>query len=207
MTASLTPKQKRVLEFITEFTEREGYRPSQMEIAQGLGFSSLGTVQNYLVRLEKGGFLTRTPHARRGVEIPQAAPAFVSLPLLGKVAAGRPIESSNLHQTVDVPHSLVKAGKEHFVLRVSGQSMIEDGILDGDLVVVRAQKTAHNGETIVALVDHAATIKRYVQTEHEIELHPANPAFRTLRIARAEIESGNTDFKIAGVFAGLIRIA
>jgi len=207
MSASLTPKQKRVLDFISEFTDREGYRPSQSEIAKGLGFKSLGTIQNYLVRLERGGFLTRTPNARRGVEIPAPQHSLsVPLPLLGKVAAGRPIESEQTGEHIDVPSLFLKPGQDHYVLKVSGQSMIEDGILDGDYVIIRSQKDAQNGETVVALINHAATIKKYFKTAQGIELHPANPSYQPLVLSRSDLRDGKVDFEISGLLAGLIRL-
>jgi repressor LexA len=225
MSPTLTPKQKEILDFIEGFSAENGYAPSQQEIAQHFGFKSLGTVQNYLVRLERQGALRKTLNARRGMEVVNhnldSHPAFsstpatgsVPLPLLGRVAAGRPIEAIPNEDTFDVPASLIKGG-DHFVLRVTGASMIEDGILDGDYVVIRKQDGANNGQTVVALVGNEATLKRYYRRGNKIELHPANPAYQPLIIEGARARSAgahdessveSTDFHIEGVLVGLIR--
>ena len=206
----LTPKQKEVLDFIQSFSDEHGYAPSQQEIARHFGFKSLGTVQNYLVRLEKQGILRKTLNARRGAQIVSPPPkpdtthgsGTVPLPLLGKVAAGRPIEAVLSGETLDVPASLLKSG-DHFVLRVSGDSMIEDGILNGDYVVIRKQAGASNGQTVVALVGNEATIKRFYRRGSSVELHPANPAYQPL-ILESLTDVGR-EFKIEGVLVGLIR--
>jgi len=212
-TTHLTPKQKEVLDFIHSFSEEHGYSPSQQEIASHFGFKSLGTVQNYLVRLERQGILRKTLNARRGAQVVSQAvsspskPATaegsgtVPLPLLGKVAAGRPIEAILSGETFDVPASLLKGG-DHFVLKVTGESMIEDGILNGDFVVIKKQDVANNGQTVVALVGNEATIKRFYRQGSRVELHPANPAFQPLIL---ESLTESREFKIEGVLVGLIR--
>ncbi|MGE4344947.1 MAG: transcriptional repressor LexA [Geoalkalibacter sp.] len=195
----LTPKQKAVFDFIVSFTEREGYAPSQQEIARAFGFSSLGTVQNYLVRLEREGVLRKDWNARRGLQVrASAAKNSLELPLAGTVAAGRPIEAVSTPDTLEVPASMVGSG-ENFVLRVKGDSMVGDGILDGDFVVVRKQPQAQSGQTVVALIRGEATVKRLVRKGERIELHPANPAMEPLVI------EGEEDFHIEGVVVGLIR--
>ncbi|KIH77247.1 repressor LexA [Geoalkalibacter ferrihydriticus] len=196
----LTPKQKALLDFIVAFTEREGYPPSQQEIAKSFGFRSLGTVQNYLVRLEREGVLAKDWNAKRGLRVlqPQAPPRALELPLAGIVAAGKPIEAVSNPDTIEVPASMVGAG-ENFVLRVQGDSMVGDGILDGDFVVVRKQPHAESGQTVVALIRGEATVKRLVRKADHIELHPANPTMQPL------VVSGEEDFRIEGVVVGLIR--
>ena len=221
----LTPKQKLILDFITEFRGKHGYAPSQHEIAKHFGYSSLGTVQNYLVRLERQGALTKTWNARRSTQVvpppqPLASSAIdmmsyapgsnfykehraVSLPLVGRVAAGRPIEAIAAQETVDVPTAMIK-GKADFVLKVVGDSMIEDGILDGDYVVIKKQPRAENGQTVVALINNEATIKRYQRKSSRIELHPANPKYKPI-IVEANTPDAET-FKIEGVLMGVIRL-
>jgi repressor LexA len=202
---AITPKQLEILNFISSFTARKGYAPSQSEIAVKFGFKSLGTVQNYLVRLEREGALQKTWNGRRSLAVvppPQPLPAAAllhSLPLLGQVAAGRPIEAIESHESFDVPASLIKKKGEHFVLKVAGQSMIQDGILDGDFVIVRKQSGAENGQTVVALINNEATVKRYFKRGSHIELRPANDAFQPIII-----ESW-VDFSIEGVVTGVIR--
>jgi repressor LexA len=204
----ITPKQKQVLDFIEGFSAEQGYSPSQSEIARKFGFKSLGTVQNYLVRLEREGLLRKPWNARRGMQIVRTHPISesVPLPLLGRVAAGRPIEAISNMETIDVPASLLPAardgGAENFVLKVTGDSMIEDGILNGDYVVIRKQSHAQNGQTVVALIGNEATIKRYYRKNGKVELHPANPAYQPLIIGSL-VE--HKEFKIEGVMVGLIR--
>lgn len=194
----LTPKQKRVLEFIDEYVTANGYPPSQQEIARAFGFRSLGTVQNYLVRLEREGALSREWNARRGMRLVSPKINGTELPLVGRVAAGRPIEAINTPDNLDVPASMVTRG-ENFVLRVQGDSMIGDGILDGDYVVVRKQADASNGQTVVALINGEATVKRFYRRDDSIELHPANPAMTIIHVAKDE------NFHIEGIVVGVIR--
>lgn len=194
----LTPKQKKVLDYIEDFTARQGYPPSQQEIARAFGFRSLGTVQNYLVRLEREGFLARQWNARRGMRVVQAQGSGCELPLAGTVAAGKPIEAVETPDTIEVPASMAGQGK-NFVLRVQGDSMIGDGILDGDLVVVRKQHTAETGQTVVALIAGEATVKRFYRKGRRIELHPANPAMAPILVEDDE------SFRIEGVVVGVIR--
>lgn len=194
----LTPKQKKILDFIQSFADREGYPPSQQEIADSFGFRSLGTVQNYLVRLEREGLLARDWNARRGLRVIRPKRNAMELPLVGTVAAGKPIEAIEIPDTIEVPASMVGAG-ENFVLRVKGDSMVGDGILDGDYVVVRKQATADSGQTVVALIRGEATVKRLLHKGRRIELHPANPAMAPIVLEDEE------SFRIEGVVVGVIR--
>ncbi|MEJ2698463.1 MAG: transcriptional repressor LexA [Desulfuromonadales bacterium] len=194
----LTPKQKKVLDFIETHIYREGYAPSQQEIARAFGFRSLGTVQNYLVRLEREGMLARDWNARRGMRPLRTRERGAELPLAGIVAAGRPIEAIETPDTIEVPPSMVGGG-EHFVLEVRGDSMVGDGILDGDYVVVRKQAVAENGQTVVALIGGEATVKRLHRKGSRIELHPANPAMAPIIVENEE------SFRLEGVVVGVIR--
>lgn len=200
----LTPKQKLLLDYITEFQAKNGYAPSQHEIARHFGFKSLGTVQNYLVRLERQGALQKKWNARRGTQVLAPQPLLqsmaVPIPLLGRVAAGRPIEAISHDETIEVPATMIKTGS-HFVLKVAGDSMIEDGILDGDYVVIKKQPTAENGQTVVALINNEATIKRIQRKSGRVELHPANPKYKPILV-----DSAVEDFKIEGVLMGVIRL-
>ncbi|MCC7440005.1 MAG: transcriptional repressor LexA [Bdellovibrionales bacterium] len=239
----LTPKQKKLLEFISDYQEREGLAPSQQEIARHFGFRSLGTVQNYLVRLERQGLLQKSPNAHRGMKVlpstttsdgqeqiereaggTQAArpsawafsePSVVELPLAGRVAAGRPIEAIERQETMEIPASLLgrtpmgsdgQPTMDHLVLKVQGDSMIEDGILDGDFVIVRKQTSAHNGQTVVALVNNEATIKRFYRKGSRVELHAANPNYEPILVeSLTEGAVGVPDFRIEGILVGVIR--
>ena len=193
----LTPKQKQFLDFIMEHTEREGYSPSQAEIARALGFRSLGTVQNYLVRLQREGMIEKDWNARRGIRVRLPEGYGYQLPLAGIVSAGKPIEAIETPDTIPVPPTMADAG--NFVLRVEGDSMIEDGILDGDYVVVRKQEHAERGQTVVALIGSEATVKRFYRKVDRIELHPANAAMDPIIVEASE------EFSILGVVVGVIR--
>ena len=197
---SLTPKQQQLLTFISDFQHEHGYAPSQKEIANHFGFRSLGTVQDYLVRLQQQGYLEKSWNGKRTLKVRDTR---TTLPLMGKVAAGSPIEAIANQENIDVPESMLGShGRNRgplFALRVSGDSMIDEGILDGDYVVIKKQPTAENGNTVVALVDGEATIKRYYQHRNFVELQPANPAYQNIRV------EAHQDFAIEGILVGLLR--
>jgi repressor LexA len=202
--ADLTPKQKKVLDFILLFAERQGYQPSQLEIAQGCGFESLGTVQHYLRILERDGHLSRQWNARRGLQLataepaaPAAAPLTYELPLVGIVAAGRPVEAFQLSDVIEVPSSM--AGPGNVVYEVRGESMIEMGIMDGDFVAVHPQAVAENGQTVIAEVNGSITIKKFLKKGHTIELRPANAAMQPILVTDQD------EFRIRGVLVGSMR--
>jgi len=243
----LTPKQKRLLDYIRSFQERKGYNPSQQEIAEHFGYKSLGTVQNFLVRLEKQGLLRKTWNSKRGMELidrdigktlaqdphhpsgenvlpltkqsslilsqkeensgRHTVPLPITFSVLGRVAAGKPIDYTETGTEIDVPPSFFRtperASENHFVLRVKGDSMVGDGILDGDFVVIKKQPDAEAGQTVVALVGSEATIKRYYKTKAGgVELRAANPAYDPILIpSLTEAQS----FKIEGVLVGVLR--
>ena len=198
---ALTPHQKRVLDFIGKYSLKHGVSPTQSEIARKFEFKSLGTVQKYICQLQTAGRITKEKNGRRGIEIcPQPTDGAVSasLPLLGEVAAGRPIESVTSPEMMDVPQALIRGGK-NFVLRVVGHSMIDDGILDGDYLIVRQQENAATGQTVVALVDNGATVKRFYRDKNRIELRAANPAYAPIYV------EAHQEFAIQGVVQGVIR--
>lgn len=199
MRRSLTPKQKRFLEYILDFQRVEGVVPSQEEMARHFGFKSLGTVQNYLKRLEKHGYIKTAWNQKRAVQVVGSDRAEYAVPLAGSIAAGKPIEAIQDLETFEVPPSMVAKG-ENFVLKVTGDSMLEDGILDGDYIVVRRQSTAENGQTVVALIGRsAATVKRFHRRpDGVIELRPANAAMSPILVQPADLE-------IQGVLVGVVR--
>lgn len=194
---ALTDKQQKVLEYITNYSEANGYAPSRQEIADNFGFSSLGTVEDYLKSLESGGFVQRSSGGRRNLTV---ISKDRMLPLLGKVAAGRPIEYTIHDQSVEVPSSMMKGAFEHFALEVSGDSMIDVGIIDKDIVVVRKQENAEAGNIVVAMVNNEATIKRFFKKKSKVELHSENPKYKPIVVEPED------DFRILGVFAGLLRV-
>lgn len=199
----LTPAQKRFLDFLEEFQNEHGYAPSQREIAKALGFSSVGTVQRYKEKLEELGYL-ESSGANRGLKVrspstPETVEA-VKLPLVGRVAAGYPIEAIETQDEIEIPASFINRRGEHFVLTVDGESMIGDGILPGDRVVIRRESSPpENGQTVVALVNNEATIKRFYRKTGVIELHPANPKFPVISVPP------DADFRIEGVLVAVLR--
>jgi len=198
---SLTKKQKQVYDYIVDYLNEFGFSPTQMEIKDHFQFKSLGSVQDYIRYLKGGGFLENDANSVRGltpVRQEKAIPDNVmEIPLHGSVAAGSPIETFEGNESIQVPSSMIGRG-EHYALTILGQSMIEDGILDGDVVIIKEQATANNGETVVAVIDNEATIKRFYRKSKQIELHPANSTMKPIIIRDGDIQ-------IKGVLVGLIR--
>ena len=196
----LTEKQKAFLAYVSRYIEEWQRAPSFEEICSHFGFNSYNTVTTYLRTLERKGYirLPRKKNQKRAIEVisPVETRRF-EFPLLGRVAAGKPIEAIEDPNVIEVPSSMVGRG-EHFVLRVKGDSMRDDGILDGDYVVVRKQPTAENGETVVALVDNEATVKKYYQRKKHVELRPAHKGMKPIRV-----RSG--DLRIEGKVVGVMR--
>lgn len=197
---TLTKKQKRILDFLRNFIGEHGYSPSFKEICQGLGYNSLATVHEHLTNLEARGYIRKPPRSRRSIEIALDTEPSVSLPLLGTVAAGQPIEAVQDDESLAVPHDMVPGRFNHYALRVSGNSMIDEQIRDGDHIVVRQCRTAETGETVVALVrNEAATVKKlYREPGNRIRLQPANEDIEPI------VEDA-ADVRIQGVVVGLIR--
>jgi repressor LexA len=194
----LSNKQKAFLDYISRYSERWGTAPSFDEICSHFGFRSYNTVTTYLKVLERKGFI-RLPsrkNLKRAIEIlkPLESRRY-EIPLLGFVAAGRPMEAVEDRRAVEVPASMTGKG-EHFALLVKGDSMEDDGILDGDLVVVRRQPLAENGDTVVALIGNEVTVKRYYLRDDHVELRPAHKGMASIRVAG---ESLGIQGKVVGV--------
>ncbi len=199
----LTPKQHKLLQFINTYQSENGYSPSQREIANHFGFKSLGTVQNYLKRLQDNQFLKKEWNSKRGIQVmnttsTSATSTSSEIPLLGKVAAGKPLQYE-LNESIEVPQSLIQKAADYFALLVSGDSMVDDGIFDGDLVVIKKQTSANHGETVVASLDNEATIKRLYKQDGRIQLLPANPKYEPIPV------TNQNRFAIEGVLVGLVR--
>lgn len=194
---NLTKRQKEILDFIRAYREEEGISPTQREIREKFRLSSFGTVQKHLKRLEEKGALSRQWNRSRGISPADEQPTSRSVALLGMVAAGHPIEPFPDEESIEVPSSLLGKG-EHYVLRVRGDSMVEDGIRDGDYVVVARRLTAQNGQTVVALVRGEATLKRYYAEGARVRLQPANAAMKPLTVDARDVT-------LQGVVTGLIR--
>ncbi len=192
---SLTPKQKQVLDFIKQFFQEQGYAPSKQEIADHFGFQSRGTVSDYLKRLKNLGYIENGTHSRNI----RALQTGNQLPLLGKVAAGSPLAHFTQNEYVEVPSNFLKKGKQHYCLEVSGDSMIDEAICDGDWIVVVDDAVAHNGQIVVASIEGESTLKKFYKKGKNIELHPANPDYDPI------IVKAPTLFKIEGTLVGVLR--
>jgi len=204
MARYLTERQKQVLDFVRQFAAENGYAPTHREICEEFGFSSYGTVHKHLKLLERKGYLRRHWNQKRGVELSSQAisegePSLSRLPFFGRIAAGRPIEAVAGDESVTVPEHLLGAVPEdHFVLKVVGDSMIEEGIHDGDLVVVSRRDEAGVGEMVVALVGDEATLKRFFPEGDRVRLQPANQRMEPIYAAANEV-------RVQGVVVGLMR--
>jgi len=199
----LTPRQKEVLEFIRDFRRERGYSPTHREICERFGFTSYGTVHKHLKLLESKGFLRRDWNQKRGVELTESPAAGTSvaaeIPFLGRIAAGKPIEAIRSEETLAVPPQLLRGPHgEHFVLRVVGDSMIDEGIQDGDLVVVQRRDSATTGDMVVALIDEEATLKRFYPEGERVRLQPSNRAMAPLFVPAGKV-------RVQGVAVGLMR--
>jgi repressor LexA len=198
---SLTKRQREILDFLNGYGEANGFAPSFEEIAEHFNYNSLATVHEHLSNLERKGYIKRSYNESRAIEIlpSDVFPRAVELPLLGSVAAGSPIEEMTTDQTVTVPESFVGRGS-HYVLRVKGNSMIDEQIRDGDYVVVKERSAADNGEMVIALVDgQAATVKRFFkERDGRVRLQPANEQLSPMFYKDA-------DLAIKGVVVGVLR--
>jgi len=199
----LTKRQKEILDHVGAFIDERGYAPSFEEIADHFGYSSLATVHEHLSNLERKGYIRKSYNESRSIELTHpGSPSMpaVDLPLLGNVAAGAPIEAIQDRETLTVPPDMVPRGRESYVLRVQGSSMIDEHIRDGDYIVVSAQDTADNGQMVVALVggDSATVKKLYREPGGKVRLQPANPSMEPM------IEdAGNV--QVQGIVVGVIR--
>lgn len=198
----LTERQRDILEFIREFQKGRGVAPTHREICDHFGFSSYGTVYKHLSLLEKKGLIRRDWNQKRGVEVVEKPASETphgvrELPLFGTIAAGQPLEVEQQDETIIVPDRLTSRG-ENFVLKVRGDSMMDDGILDGDYVIIAKRERAENGEMVVANVNGEVTLKRLYREGERIRLQPANSLMHPI-YAHAR------DVAVQGVVVGLMR--
>lgn len=194
---ALTKKQKEVLDFITEYVRENGYSPTQKEIQENFGFKSLGSVQDYIRYLTNGGYLSNDSHSVRGLMPATVQQNSEEIPLLGHIAAGVPIEAIENTDMISVPTHMLGRGK-YYALKVKGESMIEEGILNGDVAIIKHQNQADNGQIVVAVVENETTLKKYFKRSKQIELHPANSTMKPIIVKDKECE-------IRGLLVGLIR--
>lgn len=200
----VTERQRDILSFIRDFQKEQGVAPTHREICDHFGFSSYGTVYKHLSLLEKKGLIRRDANQKRGVELVEKAAPQESreatareLPLFGYIAAGRPLDVDVSNETISVPEHLTTRG-ENYVLKVRGDSMVEDGILDGDLVIIARRERAENGEMVVANVNGEVTLKRMYHEGERVRLQPANSMM-------GPIYAAARDVAVQGVVVGLMR--
>jgi repressor LexA len=197
---TLTERQKEIVDFIRRYRGRRGISPTQREICEEFGYSSFGTLQKHIKLLMEKGVVVRDWNKRRSLVLAEEErrPYAVEVPLYGRIAAGRPIEVVAGDETVAVPEVLTSKG-ENFVLRVNGQSMVDDGVHDGDYVVIQKREKATNGEMVVALVNGEATLKRwYREGDGRIRLQPSNERMPPMFFGEHEVA-------VQGVVVGLMR--
>jgi len=198
----LTRRQREILDFISGHITEKGFAPSFEEIAQRFTFRSLATVHEHLTNLERKGYIHRAHNESRAIEVvpPKGQTGATELPLLGLVAAGEPIEAVAGNDALAVPDELIPRRGRSYVLKVRGQSMIDEHIKDGDFIVVHERSQADNGQTVVALVHGtSATVKKfYREPGGWIRLEPANPTMHPLRV-------NERDVTVQGVVVGVIR--
>jgi len=198
----LTKRQKEILDHIDGFIGERGYAPSFEEIAHHFGYSSLATVHEHLSNLERKGYIRKSYNESRSIELVKAeeGPHAVELPLMGSVAAGLPIEAVTQNETLAVPPDMIRRGRDNYVLKVEGDSMIDEQIRDGDYIVVSQQDNAENGQMVVALVggDSATVKKLYREPGNRIRLQPANASMDPIVVDAREVQ-------IQGVVVGVIR--
>ena len=196
----LTKRQKELFDYLDDHIARMGYAPTLEEIGKHFDLSSLATVHKHLTNLEAKGLIRRKLNHSRAIELvrQKKKAAAIELPLLGRVAAGAPIEAIENPETIAVPDDLVKR-ENSFVLKVTGDSMIEDGILDGDFIVVESRPHAENGDTVVAVVEGNATVKRFYREKGgRIRLQPANERLTPIIVR-------DKDLSVRGVVVAVLR--
>ena len=194
----LSPKKQRFVDFIQYFTVNNNRPPTFVEIMSGLSISSLGTINWYVNELEQEGVLQRM-RGKNGKRALSLLEQHIDnrLPLLGLIAAGHPLEVFEDSEYMDVPPQYINP--ENYVLKVNGNSMIDDQIRDGDYIIVKKIETANNGDTVVALINNEATLKRYYLSDKGVELHPQNPDFDIIHV------SPDDHFRINGIVLAVFR--
>ncbi len=205
----LTTRQEEILEYIKKYSKENRMPPTVREIGNHFEISSTNGVRSILAALIKKGYINRSPRLSRGIEVisngqednqAEQPSNIIEVPIVGRVAAGTPILAvQNLEGTVTIDRDFLACRSDVFALRVKGDSMINAGIFDGDLIFARQQKTAERGEIIVAQVDNEATVKYYHPLADHVELRPANPRYRPIIVKK------DKDFTIAGKLIGVMR--
>ena len=194
----VTKRQKQILDYLKNYISRNGYSPTFDEIAAFFSFSSKGTVYKHIRALKVKGLITQEWNRARSIEIESDYRNANNLPVLGRVAAGKPIEAIEATEELSVPAEFIRSGN-HYILRVVGNSMIEEHITDGDFVVVQEKANVDNGETVVALIDGSeVTIKKLFKRNNKIELRPANEKLKSLILDAKRVS-------VQGIVVGVLR--
>src|SRR3990167_3891211 len=195
----LTKRQKEVFDFIKSYVAKKGYAPSLADIKKRLKFASVSTAHFHVSKLQDGGYLEKIQHRARAISITNKEP-LIKIPLLGTIAAGEPIEAIPTNQFIAVPKTKIPRGGDVYALRVVGSSMIDENINDGDVVLVKQQEVAENGQRVVALIDnYEATLKKIYKERAQIRLQPANSAYEPIIIRK------DRDIKIQGIVVDVIQ--
>lgn len=196
---ALTPRQKEIHDFLVRFYRKHDYAPTIAEIQEHFGLNSSATVHEHLGAIEREGFIERQKNIQRSIKLLQTSlqNSDFEIPLLGIVAAGAPIEAILNRETVAVSRELYAPNR--FALRVSGSSMQDEHIADGDLIIVEPTQEAHNGQTVVALVDKEATVKKFYKEKGKVRLQPANAKFKPIVVEPPR------QVEVQGIVVGLIR--
>ncbi|NLK00240.1 MAG: transcriptional repressor LexA [Clostridia bacterium] len=197
----ISSRQKLILEYIKNEIKKRGYPPTIREIGASVGLKSSSTVHNHLSQLEKKGYIRRDPSKPRAIEVLTQNNGFVKemidVPLVGNISAGEPVFAEDkIEDMFQLPYDLIRYD-DTFLLSVKGESMVGAGILDGDLILVKKQNWAENGEIIVALIDDEATVKRFYKKEDFVVLKPENPVMKPISVK---------DVNILGKVVGLLRV-
>ncbi|MDH4358931.1 MAG: transcriptional repressor LexA [Candidatus Berkelbacteria bacterium] len=184
----LTKKQLGIYNYIKSFIEENNYAPSYREVASELGFTSVATVAEYISVLEAKGYLTKEDGNARSLQLtPSWEERAFEIPLIGIISAGKPIEAIRTNETIEIPRDMM--GPNVFALKVSGDSMVEDGIFDGDYVIIEKTNHPRNGDIVVALVDNEnVTLKRFFREKTRIRLQPANKSYKPIYTRRALVQ-------------------
>ena len=195
----LTKKQKQTLNFIEKYKNKNDYAPSLEEIKKHLKLASVSTAHYHIKKLQERGYLEKEKNQPRGIAIYEQE-KMVRVPLLGTIAAGQPIEAVEEKETIAVPQNKLCRSGKFFALQISGDSMIDENINDGDLVLIKQQSVAENGQKVVALINNCeATLKKFYQEQGQIRLQPANKKFAPIIIKKGQ------EFAIQGIVVDIIR--
>jgi len=199
----VTARQFDIYNYVKEFIFLHKYPPTIREIGDKFGIKSTNGVRDALNALERKGLIKKLSNQARGIALPQSVFPHVNavnLPVIGRIAAGTPIlAEENIEETLTIDKAMLPRSSEIFALRVQGDSMTGDGILNDDIAIIRMQKNAERGQIIAAIIDGNATLKHYHPAEHRIELRASNPKYQPITVSKDE------DFSIAGILAGVIR--